>query len=36
MIFYFDPPEDVQFWMKDVDIPLDLVFINDDDEVVKI
>ena len=36
MLFYFDPPEDVQFWMKDVDIPLDIVFINDDEEVIKV
>lgn len=36
MLFYFDPPEDVQFWMKDVDIPLDIIFINDDEEIVKV
>lgn len=36
MLFYFDPPEDVQFWMKGVDIPLDIVFINDDEEVIKV
>lgn len=36
MLFYFDPPEDVQFWMKDVDIPLDIIFINDDEEVIKV
>lgn len=36
MLFYFDPPEDVQFWMKDVNIPLDIVFINDDEEVTKV
>lgn len=36
MLFYFDPPEDVQFWMKDVDIPLDIVFIDDDEEVIKV
>lgn len=36
MLFYFDPPEDVQFWMKDVKIPLDIVFINEDQEVVKV
>lgn len=36
MLFYFDPPEDVQFWMKDVDIPLDIIFIDDDEEVVKV
>lgn len=36
MLFYFDPPEDVQFWMKDVDIPLDIIFINGDEEVIKV
>ena len=36
MLFYFDPPEDVQFWMKEVDIPLDIVFIDEDQEVIKV
>ena len=36
MLFYFDPPEDVQFWMKDVEIPLDIIFIDEDQEVVKV
>lgn len=36
MLFYFDPPEDVQFWMKDVEIPLDIVFIDDNQEVIKV
>ena len=36
MLFYFDPPQDVQFWMKDVNIPLDIVFIDDDEEVIKV
>lgn len=34
MLFYFDPPEDVSMWMKNTKIPLDIIFINDDDEVV--
>lgn len=34
MLFYFDPPEDVSMWMKDTLIPLDIVFIDDDEEVV--
>ena len=34
MLFYFDPPEDVSMWMKNTRIPLDIIFINDDDEVV--
>ena len=36
MIFIFDPPQDVGFWMKDTKIPLDIIFINDDEEVVKV
>lgn len=36
MLFYFDPPQDVQFWMKDVSIPLDIVFIDDEEEVIKV
>ena len=36
MLFYFDPPEDVQFWIKDVEIPLDIVFIDDNQEVIKV
>lgn len=36
MLFYFDPPEDVSMWMKDTLIPLDIVFINDDEEVVQV
>lgn len=36
MLFYFDPSEDVQFWMKDVNIPLDIVFIDNNEEVIKV
>lgn len=36
MLFYFDPPQDVSFWMKGVEIPLDIIFINDDQEVIKV
>lgn len=36
MIFYFDEPETVSFWMKDTLIPLDIIFINDDDEVISV
>ena len=36
MLFIFDPPEDVKFWMKDTLIPLNIIFINEDQEVVKV
>lgn len=36
MLFVFDEPQTVGFWMKDTKIPLDIVFINDDSEVVKV
>lgn len=34
MLFYFDPPEEVSMWMKGVDIPLDIIFFNEDQEAV--
>lgn len=36
MLFYFDPPEEVSMWMKGVDIPLDIIFFNEDQEVISI
>lgn len=36
MLFYFDPNEEISMWMKDTKIPLDIVFINDDQEVTKV
>jgi len=36
MLFFFDPPEIVEFYMKDTLIPLDIVFINDEQEVIKV
>ena len=36
MLFYFDPDEKTQMWMKDTKIPLDIIFINDDQEVTKV
>lgn len=36
MLFYYDSPQDVAYWMKDTKIPLDIVFINDDEEVISV
>lgn len=33
MLFPFDPPESVNFWMKNVHIPLDMVFVYDGEVV---
>ena len=37
MLFYFDPPEkNCSFWMQDTEIPLDIIFINEDQEVISV
>ena len=36
MIFYFDHPQDVSMWMKGTLIPLDIIFINEDKEVISV
>ncbi len=36
MLFYFDPDEEVSMWMKDTKIPLDIIFINEEQEVIKV
>ena len=36
MIFCYDEPEDVSFWMDQTLIPLDIIFIDDDYEISKV
>ena len=36
MLFFFDKPENVGFYMKDTYIPLDIIFIDEDCEVISI
>ena len=36
MLFYYDPPQEVSMWMKDTKIPLDIIFINEDQEVISV
>lgn len=36
MLFIYDEPQTVGFWMVDAKIPLDIIFINEDEEVISI
>lgn len=36
MLFIFDKSQTVGFWMKDTYIPLDIIFIDDDSEVLSV
>ena len=36
MLFIWDQPQHVDMWMRDTLIPLDMIFVNDDQEVVDV
>ena len=36
MLFVYDEPQTVSFWMKDTEIPLDIIFIDDESEVISV
>lgn len=36
MLFFFDEPDTIDFWMKDTLIPLDIIFIDEDMEVISV
>jgi uncharacterized protein len=36
MLFEYDPPQDVAFWMKNTYLPLDIIFIGTDGKIITI
>lgn len=36
MLFVYDEPQEIVFWMKDTAIPLDIVFMDEDGEVISV
>lgn len=36
MLFIYDEPQTVGFWMKDTEVALDIIFIDEDEEVISV
>lgn len=36
LLFVYDSPQTVSFWMEDTEVPLDIVFIDEDYEVISV
>lgn len=36
MLFVYDEPQEIAFWMKDTAIPLDIVFMDEDGKVISV
>lgn len=36
ILFFFEEPQTVGFWMKDTKVPLDIIFISEDMEVISV
>lgn len=36
MLFVYDEPQTVSFWMQDTEVPLDIIFIDDEFEVISV
>lgn len=36
VLFVYDEPQEIAFWMKDTAIPLDIVFMDEDGEVISV